>query len=407
MNQQSLIKLLVATAIVVGLAFWVSAGHSPESSGETSGGPLVPAMKADINDVSRIRIIGAGELPLVTIDRSDTRWTVAERGGYPADIEKVREYLLRLADARLIEAKTSTESLYAKLGVEDVKAPEAKGARVEIDGLKKPVKLIVGVFNGQGAGGTFVRRNDEKQSWLANGTLTPEKQPGNWLQKALVDIPSSRIQRIEITQGGKTLVARKDTAADANYQIDDVPKGRELNSAFEGNGIAAALAGMRFDDVRKAEELPVDAEHATVSARYLAFDGLIVNAFSRVDSGKTWVALSAIFDPVRAEANVLVEQAQAKLDFEAATTAWKEAVATAKTAPAEGKPTPAIPQEPLPPLAVSDPAKDKIERMQKIEREVAELNARFRGWLFELPPYTYSNMSRRIQDLLAPEKVES
>lgn len=405
MNQHQWVKLLAATAAVVGLAFWVNTSREPQVSLEAGGAPLVAGMKASINAVTRLRVVAAGDKTLVTLDKAESGWTVAERDGYPADIDKVREYLLRLADSTLLEAKTSTEALYVKLGVENVGAEAAKGVRVEIDGLKTPLKLIVGNFNGQGGSGTFVRRNDETQSWLAKGTLTPEKLAANWLQKALIDIPSSRIQRVQIDVAGEQLVALKATPVDANFQIENVPKGRELNSAFEGNGLAAVLSGLRFEDVKKALADEVSEANASVKVRYQTFDGLLVTALARNVDDKNWVRFAAAIDPAIAEANITQLQEQARMDYEAAKKAQAETAANQSAA--QNKETVEVPPPPSEPLAMSDPTKDRAERLQKLEQEVSDLNARFNGWLYTLSPFTYSSMSRKVEDLLKPESPEA
>ena len=49
---------------------------------------------------------------------------------------------------------------------------------VSLDGLKQPVKLIVGNYNGAGGGGTFVRRDGEAQSLLVKGNLTRRQDRG-------------------------------------------------------------------------------------------------------------------------------------------------------------------------------------------------------------------------------------
>lgn len=404
MNKHQWVKLLAATAVVIGLAYWVNTSREPQVSSESSGAPLVVGLKAAVNDVKRLQVIGAGNQTLVTLDKSQGGWTVAERDGYPADIEKVRAYLLRLADSTLIEAKTSSPKLYSKLGVESVDAADAKGMRVDIEGMKAPVKIIVGNFNGQGVGATFVRRNDEVQSWLAKGTLTPEKLATNWVDKALIDIPSSRIEKIEIDNGGKLLVARKATPVEANFQIDNVPKGRELKSDFEGNGLAGVLSGMRFEEVKKAATDELTEANASIKMRYQTFDGVIIKAMSRVDGDKTWVAFSAALDPAVAEASILREQEQAKIDFENASKAHAQAAAD-KSAKDE-KAVAEMPSAPSEPLSMTDPAKDKAEHMQKLEKEVSVLNARFSGWLYNLPPFTYSGMSRKIEELLKSETPE-
>ena len=399
------IKLLVVTVIAVLLALWVQAGRNPQSTDENHGAKLIPELKSEVNAVQQLRIVGPGDQTLVTLKKGESTWTVLEKDGYEADLDKVREYLLRLADASLIESKTANPELYERLGVGDVAGSDAKGLRIELEGMKKPVKLIVGNFNGQGGPSTFVRRNDEAKSWLVKGSLVPEKLAANWVQKALSDIPSSRIQRVEITWNGKKVVARKDTAADANYQIDDVPKGRELNTAFEGNGPASVLAGLRFEDVRKADPESLNATTATVSTRLQTFDGVVVTAISAYIGDKTWVEYSATLDPVIAEASILVSQAQAAKDYEASKQAAQEAAAQA-AADAQKKDV-EVAAAPEQPLAMTDPAKDKTERMQALQDEVSALNLRFKGWQFVLPPYTYSNMSRKMEELLKPEKAES
>ena len=64
---------------------------------------------------------------------------MAERADYPADEAKVRKLLIALADAKVVEEKTSNPASYATLGVEDMKGTGATGLRVELAGLPKPV----------------------------------------------------------------------------------------------------------------------------------------------------------------------------------------------------------------------------------------------------------------------------
>lgn len=412
MNQHTLVKLSAVTIAVVGLAFWINAGRSPVIT-SNSGIALVSGLKAELNNVQTVRVVAAGNQTLVTLNKAEKNWTVAERDNYPADIEKVREFLIKLADATVIEPKTSNPELYGKLGLVDVAAPEATGVRVEIDGLKAPAKLIIGNYSSQGGGGTFARRNDEAQSWLVKGTLVAEKQPQQWLAKNLADIPSTRIQRIELTKPGKKLLAAsKQTAADANYQIENVPKGKQLKSDFEGNALASVLAGLRLDDVRKLQTTEPENSSEQLSARYVTFDGLVINAVARFQDEQHWVTFAAVFDPITAEAHILREQEQLRADYLSAKAAYdaenpqqkpeNTVAAEEKGSDAEGKAAP-----PSIPLAVADSAKDKLERMQKIQQEITDLNARFQGWEFSLPSYTFSNMNRSMEDLLKVENPES
>ena len=54
----------------------------------------------------RSRFGGGGNKAFVTLKRANDGWQVAERAGYAADIGKLRGFLLKLADATVIETKT-------------------------------------------------------------------------------------------------------------------------------------------------------------------------------------------------------------------------------------------------------------------------------------------------------------
>ena len=61
---------------------------------------------------------------------------------------------------------------------------------------------------------------------------------------------------------------------------------------------------------------------------------------------------------------------------------------------------------PVKPLAETDPAKDRQNRLADLDKQVAELNARFDGWTFVLPAYKYANFTKPIADLLKPVEAK-
>ena len=69
---------------------------------------------------------------------------MSERDNYPADEGKVRKLLIAIADAKVLEEKTSKPESYATLGVEDTKAAGATSLRIDLVGAPKPVSLIAG-----------------------------------------------------------------------------------------------------------------------------------------------------------------------------------------------------------------------------------------------------------------------
>ena len=399
MNQKTLIGLGIAALIAIVVAIAVNHAQKPrsdEGGGETKSAYLVPALRDHVNDVDKLVVTGAESKPIATLSRGANGWTIAEKGGYAADTGKLRELLLKLADAKLLEQKTSSKEKYATLGVEDVAGKDAKGVEIEIGGLAKPVKLILGTANAHG--GTFVRRAGEAESWLASGSLSVDKKAENWLRKDLADVPANRVESVAMTRpDGKTVRIAKESEGDANFKLADVPKGREAGSDYTVNGPASALAGLKLDDVMPAKDA-APAEKP-LKARFATFDGLVVDMTAWEKDGKDYAQLAASVDEKVANQHVDAVQAKAKADYDAAVAAAKAKPPASENA-ADAKP--AVPAEPPKPEAVVDPAKDRGAKLAAVKKEADNLDARFKDWTFVLPAYKYAAINKAPDEFLKP-----
>src|SRR5690606_38699274 len=103
LKQKNLIGLGIATLAVVVIAYAVQHSRKPVSNFSNQAVPLVADLADHLNDVSRLVVTTANKNVAVSLDKKDDIWTVAEKGGYPADLGKLREYLLKVADAKLVE----------------------------------------------------------------------------------------------------------------------------------------------------------------------------------------------------------------------------------------------------------------------------------------------------------------
>lgn len=407
MNQKQLTVLIGAAVVALGVAVAINVANKPVSEGSEQTKALLPQLHGHVNDVDAIVLTGAEGKVLATLKRGADGWTVAEKSGYPADLAKVREFLLKLDQATLLEQKTSNPQHYAELGVDEVKNKDAKGVEVELHGLNPAAKLIVGTYNGAGGGGTFVRLDGQTESWLAKGNLAVDKNVADWEQRDLTDIASTRIVSITTTApDGKVLKVYKENPGDANFKVADVPKGRETSSEFAANGLGSTLAGLKADDAFPAkEQAPPEKVY---KADYAMADGLVVSVTAWDANGKDFAQLKAHLDAAAADAAVVRDQAKAKADYEASVQAANKTVAegaaSGQQADAAAKQASAV--DNAKPLAVSDPAKDKAERLKALQSEVERLNKTFDGWTFALPSYKYSNIAKSMDDLLKPVETK-
>ena len=390
MKTKTLYLFIGAAVIALIIAFAMNRAQAPKSDAASHAQPVVPGLKEHLNDVTGLTFTGAGDKTLATLRHEKDGWVIAEKSNYAADLTKLREFLLKLSQANVIEEKTSNPKRYAELGVDDVKEASATGVRVDIAGLAQPTKLIIGNFNGAGGGGTFVRRDGDAQSLLAEGNLTVAKNIVDWEKRDLADIPASRISAVTLTSAdGKTWKAFKEQAGDANLKVADVPKGREVSSDYAANSVSTVLSNLRADDAMPAKEVAAPEKAAKV--RYAMFDGLTVDATTWQKDNKDFAQFAVTLDTAAANADIDRVQAKAKADFDAAV-AKKPADAKSDAAQTE------LPK----PLAVSDPAKDRQEKLDALNAELAAFKKTFDGWTFVLPTYKYTDMTKTIDDTLKP-----
>lgn len=398
MNRKTLVGLALAAAVALVVAIALQLAQRPRSAAD-AGKPaeaLAPALAAHVNDVDKVVVTGAGNVVLATLVRGTDGWVLQEKDGYAVDTGKLRAFLLKLADARLLEPKTANAERYAALGVEDVSGADAKGLQVEIGGLAQPLKLVIGNANTRG-GGTFVRRDGETQSWLASGALAPEKTAADWLGRDLVDVDAARIAEVALTDpDGKVVRVAKDAEGDANFTLADVPKGRAPASEYAVNSLASGLDGLRFDDVVPAAE--ATPPEGARKARFVAFDGLVVDAIAWEGDGKHYARFSASLDDGRATRHAEATPAPSA----GATTGTAPATGAAESQAIGAAADKSAVAPPVSPSPASDPANDREGRLAKARDEVASLQRRFDGWTFVIPAYKYAGLEKSLDDLLKP-----
>ena len=90
MTNKNLVMLAAAAAVLGGAAYFCNSGRKIKSS-NLNGKPVLPAF--DVSEVAKVDVGGK-----VTLAASDSGWTLESLYGYPADVTKIRENLLKLKD---------------------------------------------------------------------------------------------------------------------------------------------------------------------------------------------------------------------------------------------------------------------------------------------------------------------
>lgn len=271
MNNRSFLLLVSTVLIMVALLY-----SRPEDPFQGDRQLILRGLAGELNDVERVTVIGAGNETIATLERGEHQWTLAERDGYRADVGRIRRNLIALAEARVVEQKTTDPALHSKLGVEDLADPKAAGREFVIEAPSETYRLIVGTTGIRG-GMAYARRPDAAQSFLVSADLDPGKETTDWLDRDVIDVDPDRVQRITITHpDGKVLRIEKATPDAPEFTLANLPDGRELQYATILNSMGGLLSDLQLDDVRAIEATGPD-DGTTIVTRFETFDGLIVD----------------------------------------------------------------------------------------------------------------------------------
>ncbi len=354
--------MAVVAALLVGAMYM---RQETPSTIQGSGDPMFVDLISKVNDAAEIRTQSAGEV--FTIKSEEGRWVVAEKGGYPADEQNVRQLLVGAANLRRIEPKTSKPELYSELGVEPPDNEEAKSIAFEISdaGGQSLASLTLG---NQRPGRSdpnideyYVRTADDPQVWLVEGKVPQAKTAQEWLKTEVLSLDASRVREVKVTHGdGEEILVAKEEPEQEAFALAGLAEDEELDGDWKVTDLGRALTELLLDDVKP--DADVAFEDNTMNVEMTTFDGLRVTMIAADVDEVTFAKLSAEFD--------------------------EKLVRVAQTDKEDDKDTEA-----------SEDTSGLLD-VEAVKTEAQELAARWDGWAYAIPSYRMAYLTKKRDDLV-------
>ncbi|MSO70886.1 MAG: DUF4340 domain-containing protein [Alphaproteobacteria bacterium] len=310
------------------------------------------ALNAHPEAAARMSIEGR-ELTVNLVRLADGVWGAADRANYPAKSDEIKEVLSKMADMHLIEAKTNRKERLSRLVLEEPTADKSKSSLVKVFDDKGQVlaEAIIGRTRGRATGveraGTYIRRPNEQQAWLASGAVRILPRMADWLNVTVLHVEAKNVRLVEITPTkGSAIVAEKNVPDEAIKVTTALPEKKKIRDGSTSR-FAAGLTNVDLDDVKRVADVKFPEERFAV--KYLTFDGMEVNATLAKIDDKGWATFSAKF---------IGKEGQS--------------VAEAKA------------------------ARDAVDTINKTAT----------GWAYQLQPHVYERLTVKLEDMLAdPDEV--
>ena len=392
------VTVLAAALVVLG-AVALIAQYDPQPPAP-GGGLLLPDLGEDLDRVTRVSVVGAGSAPVATLVRGeDGSWSVAEKDGYPADTEKVRQTLISLAEARIVEPKTANPDFYDRLGVEGVEDEAAGGVAVTLTGADMPVNVIVG--DTEGTSQVYVRQADQAQSFLVDRNPDVGNETTDWLATEILAIPGDRMARVTVTHpDGEVVSVSKADSEQSNFELEEIPPGRELQYASVANVMGNVLSSLNLQDV----EPRTDTDEPVTVTEFVTFDGLAITAESVEREDEPWVAFRAVYRAPEEEPEPEDEPAQEEPAANASDEAGDDVDAVTDdtevaTAEAEADDTEVATAEAEADGTDATAVEGEIGSTD-VAAEALDLDRRLSPWRYRIASFQFDQMTRRLDDLL-------
>jgi hypothetical protein len=378
-------KLLLLLAILGGLVgfavYYQNQQNLALNTAATRGMKLREKLLPDLQVSSARKLIVKDAKASVSITIADDLKSavVAERGGYPASIEKLGTVLSDLREQTISSKVQIGKGAWTK---HSLKAPgdgtEGIGTQVEVkDGGDKALATLILGSNTEisgnpnanpmmgGASQRLIRTPDDGETiWQVSNTFFDlEAKPENWVDKAFVDVQKIRDIAVTAPKAEDSWAIKRDKDTENDFVLADAKPSEKLDNTKLTAG--SLLSSPSFNDVSpkdKAAELLKEP----VKAKITTFDGFSydvqVSKQSKDGADKYFMTIAVSADIPKARAPVKDEKEEDKKKADEAFAAEKKT------------------------------KEDKLAKEQK-----------FAGWVYEVSEYTVNNLLKKRSEIVKLE----
>jgi hypothetical protein len=303
MNARIALILVVLLAVLGGaaIAFYQQERGRQAGNLATLGQPVLKDLQAAA--VASIRIVEPKAN--LTVQRQGERWVLAERGGFPADLGKVREFVVQALSLKVGQSEPIGEKDRARLNL------DASGTRVEFAGAEgKPLAtLIVGkkyfkreVDNPDKAraDGRFVALPaDPKTVYIVSDPLAQASaRSADWIDRRSFQVEKVKTLEVRYPEGGGWRIERNGDNAD--WRLASQRPGEQLDVA-KANAASYSLSLLELADVAPKDVADTGLDRpTTIDATTL--DGLAYSIkVGRLEGENYYVSFSSSGTPAKDE----------------------------------------------------------------------------------------------------------
>ena len=320
MTTKNLVILAGVAVVLGGVAYLTTSGKKMKAP-SIAGKKILPAF--EVAEVARVEIGGARKVALAA---TDAGWTVESLFGYPADVTKIRENLLKLQDLKVgqlavgktienpsvVELKNAAGKVVASLKLGDTHTSKPKGQMAQFGGGGYP-------------DGRYVMYQ-ERPVLVKDALDAFDGDPKKWIDTRICAVTAADVASVAYQKDGKTVkLARKD----GTWTLEGLGPKEELDTS-KTYALDSALSYLDLTGVADPKLTEAELGFAT-GAVYTATlkNGTTYTAKTGNATGSDrWVKVSASFKAVGTNTVENAKLEQSVKDFNAKVGRWTYSVSS-------------------------------------------------------------------------------
>jgi hypothetical protein len=277
MNARAAAILLVLLAVLGGSAivlYQQDRERRPEGAAAL-GQPLFPGLKAA--DVRAIRI--AEPEAVLTLESREEGWVIAERDGFPADLAKVRDFVIKAIGLKVGRSEPLGEKERARLNLDDTgtrvefKAADGRPLAAVVAGRKHFRQPPEDPAKAPGDGRFVLLSDRPKTAYLVSDPLVQASaKTADWIERTSFQVEKVKTLEVRYPDGSGWRIER--TADNADWGMPGARPDEKIEIT-RANSASYSLSLLELADVAPKDASPAETgldEPTLVNATTL--DGL-------------------------------------------------------------------------------------------------------------------------------------
>ncbi len=313
--------ILGAAAVVLGGAAWYCNSGRAVRAPSIVGEKILPSF--DVADVARIEIGGAKKVQLVADDKG---WKLQSLYGYPADVTKIRENLLKLTELKVGQVANGKKlASPATVDIQNAAGKSLAALPLGETHTSKP-KGQAAMYGGGGyPDGRYVEYKGK--TVLVKETLDAfDGDPKKWVDTRIASVSASDVKSVVFEQGKeKVSLTRKDST----WTLAGLGPKEELDTS-KTYSLDSALSYLDFTDIADPKKSDADLGFTTGCVYSVTLKN--GESYTAKVGGKNgsdrWVRLSATFKAVGTNATENAASEKKVKEFNDKVARWTYAVSS-------------------------------------------------------------------------------